>query len=173
MRSGKQVPGFFILAIAFSACSPSPSDPAPATGYSQEKVDYAPPPLLNPTIVEVPPIALNEWPAEPTSFKAPATVKKGEALVFEGTIDMGDPKAVSGVVYIEFTRATGGDRKVITNTSQAMLANGENTDGIVRYRVEIRAPDDIGKQNIELRLLHIPTSTEARPFARSETNVQK
>jgi hypothetical protein len=120
----------------------------------------------------VPPVGLGFWPEEPVSIDAPAVLKSGQEMVVEGVIHTGNPKWTDALVYVEFYRTEPDGTHVITQTCQTMVLSEKNTDGDIRYRIEMRGPISTGEQSVEVRLWHFASSKEFLTFGRSEIKVE-
>ncbi len=128
----------------------------PDSGFNYAKVSYDPKPIIDPTVISVPLIHLENYPNQIVDLELPSTIPPGAGLAFEGQLTVAKPKHRGGIIYVEFfqTDPEGDDR-----CTAAALLPLEVVGDILKYRLEIHAPKSKGKHGVMLRILH-PPSTE-------------
>lgn len=98
-----------------------------------------------------------------------APVSAQQALAIEGVIRVPDSQQPTGLVYVEFFQQRPGIPKLITQTGQQLVTADKSPDGDIHYRIELLAPPDLGKHQVEIQLLY-PFPKQI-PVARGEINV--
>lgn len=154
-----------LIAAAVLGCSPD-TGPPPSAGYNLQQPRYAAPPTPDAPVIEVPDVTLAELPEKLVEIHAAGSVASGRPLAFEGVIRVPDREQAGGIVHIEFVQQRPNGLRVITQTGQQLVIWKDSPDGHIHYRVEMKAPSYVGKQQVEMKLLH--KAPEPIPFARGE-----
>ena len=147
-----------VLALCLAGCSEG-TGPMPVNGYDFTRVSYEPPPLVNPTLLEIPPFDLDTPPESPALLDFPDKVTPGFPFAVEGLVNqVQETSANARIVLIEWSHVLEDVRKP---TPQALTGIDPSTatDGTVHYYVEFTGPkQDFGHYNFEVRLVR-PTET--------------
>lgn len=157
------------VCYVLAGCNAAAEEPEPVAGYNREAVSYTASPAVEAIVVKVPELSLADAKEKPVAVELPKAVNVGDAIVLEGAIDVGDPKAVGGIVHVAFLKKGKDGTDVITNTGQVTVSDADSKDGILRYRVQILVPQNKGKQSVELKVLHPYSSPDFQVFGRSGT----
>ena len=167
---------------------------APATGFSYEKVSY--PETLRVTTDASPArngevsfsfgefdLRSSDQPLTPSA--SPNSVRRQQPLVFEGTIRVEEPIKAGALTTV---KVLGNDRQVptILPTSRGQpketqfhstlctgfgVAGKGSGDGLLKYKVQLNAPDAVGLFRTEISVLHPQTSFVKKVIAKFDLRV--
>lgn len=127
--------------------------PAPARGFSDERIDYSAPKYPDAKVATVPDIDLENPPEEPLAFEIP-DVQTNHGMIFEGKVRHPNPKITAVIVAIKIKNKE--PRK--QGRSINGVAKGE--EGKVAFHIEERATIPAGKYDVLIELKYGTTSHE-------------